>query len=282
MREISLPNIWSYMARINIEDSLFKDLRFLELCIITGNSATALGELIYMWVAAQQHYLSDGEIPNDKFVKLRLSENVIKVGLAERSSTGVRVCGQDAQFAWLKQTQEAGRASAKKRGNAQPKKHRTVVRENDNARSTCVDGSSTSLSISLSNSISTSNSNNKQKYENSSFHREKVAAFCRGWRYKYNAQYKFIPKELGLLRNQFKDTSLENFESLVSAYFEMNNAKFISKRHSFTEFYFSLQEINHFMQTGIKVSRHDANQIELQEHNKNVFTKAAGVKNETN
>jgi hypothetical protein len=263
------------MARINIEDSIFKDERFIDYCIGCGDKDIALGRLIRFWMKAQKFYLTHGEIPNAEYFKFGLDENLVKTGLAERSSTGVRAKGQDQQFAWLKQTQQAGRASAKKRGNAMQKKQRTDVHKTTNARSTPVDGSSTSLLSSHYSLLTTQNSLNSTKYENSNFHREKIAAFCLGWKNKYNAQYKFIPKEIGLLKNQFKNTSLKGFEELVFAYFEMNLAKFVSKRHSFTEFYFSLQEINHFMQTGVRVSKHDANQIELQEHNKNIFSNIA-------
>lgn len=266
------------MARLNIEDSIYKDPRFIDYCIVCGNKDMALGSLVRLWTTAQKFYLKHGEIPNEEFLKAGLDENLVKCNLAERSSTGVRAKGQNEQFAWLKQTSEAGKKSAEKRGNAQPKKPRTGVREKVNGRSTNVNGSSTSSLSTPSSLLSTPNSLISTMYENKNFHREKIASFCRAWRYKYNAQYEFLPKELGIMKSQFKDTTLENFERLVDAYFQMNNAKFVSKRHSFTEFYFSLQEVNHFMQTGVKVSKFDVNQIELQEHNSNVFSNVASKK----
>lgn len=261
------------MARLNIEESIFKDTRFIDFCIFIGDREKALGALVQMWIMAQKFFLKFGEIPKEEWIKHNLNDSLIKFGLAERTSTGVRAKGQNEQFAWLIQASAAGKKSAELRGNAQHKKHRTVVRKKGNLRSTVVEGSPTSSLSTPSSLLTTPNSLISTMYENKNFHREKIASFCRAWRYKYNAQYKFLPKELGIMKSQFKDTTLENFERLVEAYFQMNNAKFISKRHSFTEFYFSLQEVNHFMQTGVKVSKFDASQIELNEHNNNVFTR---------
>ena len=38
-----------------------------------------------------------------------LAQEVIDCGLAERTETGVRICGQDEQFAWLRQCSESGK-----------------------------------------------------------------------------------------------------------------------------------------------------------------------------
>jgi len=147
------------LARINIEDSIFKDQRFIDLCILCGDSNTALGQLVFVWINAQKYFNSHGEIPNEAWVTQKLSENVIKVKLAERSSTGVRVCGQKEQFAWIKQASDAGKKSAESRkktnGSSQPKR-RTPVRETAEGPSRPVEGSCTSYSYSnsYSNSIS--------------------------------------------------------------------------------------------------------------------------------
>lgn len=100
------------MARLNIEDSIFKDRRFYSLIEKCGSYPTALGELIITWITAQKYYLSHGEIPFEIWKKQNCSDAVIDVGLATRTETGVRVCGQDEQFAWLYQKREAGKKSA--------------------------------------------------------------------------------------------------------------------------------------------------------------------------
>lgn len=55
------------MARINIEDSLFKDDRFLELVARLGNKTLALGVIVEAFILAQKHYLKES---NDRLIPL--------------------------------------------------------------------------------------------------------------------------------------------------------------------------------------------------------------------
>lgn len=98
------------MARINIEDSLYQDHRFLSLCIKFGSIETALGAMVRVWSVAQKFYvLDDRKIPREEWVKQGLNDAVIEVGLAENVDGRVRVAGVDEQFKWLLQRIEAGR-----------------------------------------------------------------------------------------------------------------------------------------------------------------------------
>ncbi len=153
------------MARINIEDSVFKDNRFIDLCIKSGSRDIALGRLVAMWIVAQKFYLTHGEIPARVWIEQGLSDVLIECGMAERTSTGVRARGQDEQFAWLRSSQRSGLASAAKRrkmhGNAIPKNasnRRTSVRKKSERPSTDAEPTSTSSSSSFSSSFSFSSS----------------------------------------------------------------------------------------------------------------------------
>lgn len=101
------------MARINIEDSLFKDIRFTDLCLKTQSIDTALGSLVRAWSLAQKWYLTDDRlIPLSDWKQQRINDLIIDVGLAEVVDNKVRVVGSDTQFAWLIQKSEAGKKSA--------------------------------------------------------------------------------------------------------------------------------------------------------------------------
>lgn len=106
------------MARINIEDSLFRDHRFMDFIIKMKNPDAALGALVRAWILAQKWYLTpEKTIPIADWEKQRLPSEIIEVGLAEISDGKVRVVGIDDQFAWLEQRVIAGRKgglSAKK------------------------------------------------------------------------------------------------------------------------------------------------------------------------
>lgn len=106
------------MARINIEDSLYRDGRFINLFLKLKSMETAIGALVRVWSVAQKWYLiDDGMIPFDEWTKQGLNDLVIEVHLAERVGDFVRVCGADEQFAWLKQKVEAGRKGGIARKN---------------------------------------------------------------------------------------------------------------------------------------------------------------------
>lgn len=126
------------MARINIEDSVFTSNSYADLCIAAGSRITAVGALACLWIEAQKHYLTLGEIPTKDWLKSNLPEYLIQTGWAERTSTGVRARGQDDQFKWLRQAQSAGEASAASRkskaNGGQPPS--TPVRENTQRPST--------------------------------------------------------------------------------------------------------------------------------------------------
>jgi hypothetical protein len=100
------------LARINIEDSLFKDARFLDFCIKLGDRQLALGRLVWAFIVAQKYYLdeeNDRLIPADEWQRQGCSDELIAFGLAERRERGIYVCGSEDQFSWLVQRVEAGR-----------------------------------------------------------------------------------------------------------------------------------------------------------------------------
>lgn len=100
------------MARINIEDSLYRDGRFIKLCIKLGNKWTALGALIEAWALAQTYVnIEDpcGLIPLIDWGKKEICQAIIDVGLAEIRDDRVYMRGAAEQFHWLWERKIAGR-----------------------------------------------------------------------------------------------------------------------------------------------------------------------------
>lgn len=105
------------MARINIEDSLYKDHRFIKLYIKLGSIDLALGLLVRAWSIAQEFYLKDDRhIPREEWDKQNLNDLIIEVGLATEVNGRIKVSGSDEQFSWLLQRVEAGRRGGQSRG----------------------------------------------------------------------------------------------------------------------------------------------------------------------
>lgn len=107
---MSASNGGEGMARINIEDSIYKDIRFISLVSKLGDLDRALGALVRAWSLAQKWYVTpDRTIPDEEWKKNLLPEEIINVGLAQRVGSRIRVMGSDEQFAWLQQRIDAGR-----------------------------------------------------------------------------------------------------------------------------------------------------------------------------
>lgn len=114
-REVSSPLEGKRnVARINIEDSLFKDNRFCELMVLCGGLETALGAVVRSWCVAQDYWKKDRSlVPFEVWKAQRLNEHLLTVGLAEKREHGIYIAGSEEQFDWLIKRQEAGKLGGK-------------------------------------------------------------------------------------------------------------------------------------------------------------------------
>lgn len=107
------------MARINIEDSLFRDVRFWNFAETLGNRTLAIGAIVEAFMLAQRFYKSEENklIPYEEFNRLKFAPFLRREGFIEDREGGVYVKGSDNQFKWLQQRIDAGRISAEARSN---------------------------------------------------------------------------------------------------------------------------------------------------------------------
>jgi hypothetical protein len=117
------------VARINIEDKLYKDQRFTNLCIRLGSKWAALGALAEAWSLAQDFVTLEnpkGLVPLSDWKKKRACQDIIAEGLGEIVAVAgidaVYLSGAEEQFAWLIAAQEKGRKGglAKAASSANP------------------------------------------------------------------------------------------------------------------------------------------------------------------
>lgn len=96
------------MSRINIEESLFRDQRWINLLIKTGCQYKAMGLLASAWILAQQNWLKFGYVPKKAWPKDL--DILIDVELAIVQEDGnIYVKGSKRSCSWLEQRVEAGR-----------------------------------------------------------------------------------------------------------------------------------------------------------------------------
>lgn len=112
------------MARINVEDELFADFRFQDLCSTLGDIEKALGKMVRLWIVAQKYWVDNQALIPFQVFEKGPWEACLNAGLVEKRDTGYYVCGSEKQFSWLTKASEAGKKSAKNRqekyGTSQP------------------------------------------------------------------------------------------------------------------------------------------------------------------
>jgi hypothetical protein len=98
------------MARINIEDSLFKEKAFEKLMFKLGSKRLALGALVESFALAQEYYLKSENhlIPIDAWNREEIGFELIECGFAHVEGDFVRVRGAETQFNWLVKCQKSG------------------------------------------------------------------------------------------------------------------------------------------------------------------------------
>lgn len=106
------------LARINIEDRLFTDRRYMNLVAKMGDSDRALGTLVMAWIYAQRYWKNGDLIPTDVWTRQGLSEALIEVGLAERRPEGIYMVGSEEQFNWLVKSIASGKSGGLRSGQA--------------------------------------------------------------------------------------------------------------------------------------------------------------------
>jgi hypothetical protein len=110
------------MARINIEEKLFADARFVALCNKVSRRE-AIGMMVDAWLLAQKHWLKDHKyIPEQEFLMAGL-EPLIECFFAQKMDSGYYIKGSEDQFGWLKKRQEDGKKGGKRSVEARLKKY---------------------------------------------------------------------------------------------------------------------------------------------------------------
>lgn len=99
------------MARINIEDSLFRDARWLKLIVKLGCEHKALGIITSAWMLAQRNWLKHGSIPPNAWPNdLNI---LVDVELASKNEDGsVYIKGSKKAFLWLERNSKGGKSKS--------------------------------------------------------------------------------------------------------------------------------------------------------------------------
>lgn len=99
------------MARINLDDSIYKQKSFEYLIIKLGSRRMALGALVEAFTLAQDYFLNaetNSLIPVEIWNREGMAPELVESGFAQLKKGGIYVRGSEYQFNWLIQRQRAG------------------------------------------------------------------------------------------------------------------------------------------------------------------------------
>jgi hypothetical protein len=248
------------MARINVEDELWSDQRFLRLCIRLQDEVKAVGFVVLAWKLAQKHWCPDkAPVPETEWASNNLPEALIEVGLAERRDAGIYMRGSEECFAWWFLRQEAGRKGGINSGEARRSKSKQSLARRSKSKQTQANEPSSSSSLSFSSSSSDSKEKDLKATEVSVrphdqgseiglFIAKYVLAFQK--RFPPPARPNLVGKVQGEIRRFLKDTPLERAINLIEVYFQMEDEWFKTKSYDFTTFIENLQKVSIALDTG--------------------------------
>lgn len=232
------------MARINIEESIFKDVRFINLIMkLDGNTDMALGCLVRAWMIAQKYFLKKefaGLITEKKWKKHGLSDFIVEVGLAEKRDQGIYLCGSKKQFKWLIESSAAGKRSVETRkrkyGTAKPGKTLKVL-----GRSQKVSEPLTPYSYSLLSSLSpsqnsNSNSNTGIPETDVSATQKTCSLVWQSYREAYLTRYGVEPSRNATVNSQIKSFVKrvgDDAPKIAEFYVTHQNSFYVRSMHDF-------------------------------------------------
>lgn len=271
------------MARINVEDSLFKEKRFSKLLLKTGDMDRAIGALVRAWALAQKYWLTPSQlVPLEVWEREEINPALLECGFAEKRELGIYVSGSKDQFGWLTQRSEAGKKGGLKTKEKRPKRPKATE---SGRQATVNDSKPLSLSLSLSQSPSQSLSPSilysvgegagappappEIKSPVGFFIANYVNAYQQ--RYGGNTRPSLAGKVQGQIKRFIEETEIHRACELIQTYCQMSDPWFLTKAHDFTTFMENLNKVSLKLDTGRVVTRTEAHAEDRKQATFNVF-----------
>ncbi len=262
------------MARLNIEDSLFKDRRFQKLVIRVGDPDLALGLIVRCYCAAQKYWLKFGSIPVDDWKKEGLSEAIIEVGLATVKGRFIYVRGSEEQFKWLNQRSNAGKNN-RKRGVVE-NTHESSERTTSGDERVTNGRRPLSLTLSQRKKETTNKETTLQPYQkNRKAVPSKSSAIWDSYSAAYKTRYKVEPKRNATVNAQaahlLKRLGESDAVEVVRFYLSHNDRWYVRNGHALGLCLKDAEKLHMEWSSGKKITSATAITTENQDHNKTVI-----------
>lgn len=230
------------MARINIEEKLFADARFVALCNKVSRRE-AIGMMVDAWLLAQKHWLKDHKyIPEQEFLMAGL-EPLLECFFAQKMDNGYYIRGSEDQFGWLKKRQEDGKKGGKRSVEARLKKYgkTSILRSKHEAplHAPFIDPSCEMNPLTLTPTLTL----NTYTQTDPSVHKAKkqtkpkigthevIARYCELFEQRYGIKAVIAGVEAGQLGRLTKAHGQEQAIKIVEGYFQLQDQFIIGQCH---------------------------------------------------
>lgn len=245
------------MARVNVESSLYKDIRFINLVLALGDLDTAIGALVRAWTLGQEYWKnSDNGIPVTVWKEQKLKQQIIDSGLAEMRGEFVYIRGSIERFGWIRERVESGRRGGVARcgiDNHSTKSQAKLSKTKQNEAS---------YSLSLSSSKKKKNRLHESSQSSLVVKPESkelttgmktnsvIGAYVTAYQKRYSADPPITGWAAGQLKNLTKTVSPSDLMQLVQVYVQMDEPYYLKRAHDLGTFITDLTKISTAWQTG--------------------------------
>lgn len=205
----------------------------------------ALGLLVEAWIVAQEFWkMNPNGIPRAEWARRRLSDLLIKSGLAEDRGDFIYMCGSQKQFSWLIQRVEAGkRGGMSNRGN-----HSTISEATAKRPPQTVKPPSPALPPSPTQKEELKASDASAPSPSSQFIGSYVLAYRK--RYGEKARPDLGGKVQGGIKRLLSGMPLQRACEMIQVFLQMDDQWFLTKAHDFGTFEQNLTKVGLALDTG--------------------------------
>lgn len=276
------------MARINVEESIFKDHRFFELGLKLGGIDAALGSMIRAWWVAQKYWLQNGVgIPLPVWKEQKLRPELLESGLAEVRGEFIYIRGSEEQFLWLKQKSDSGKKGGPAASNARveniKKSGRRKSSKHDGARALYSSSSLSSLSPSSSSS-SFSNTKSSDPGFSAEVRPATTVTVWESYSGAYKLRYGAAPVRNAMVNGQItslvKRVGAEDAARVAEFYVAHNDSYYVKIMHSVGILLKDCEKLRTEWITGVRMMGSKAREIERIQSNADNWDEGARILNE--
>lgn len=228
------------MARIDIEDSLFTNARFIKLCVLLKSEIKAIGYFVKVARVAQSYWKHDnGLIPEDVYIFNKFPKELVDSTLVVKRDNGYYLHGSERSFAWISSKVKNGKKGGR------PLQPIEIIEDTITYVETYAKATNNPISTSISTSISKSNLVNKNKDKEVVVEKYAATAFENDSTTKFNDRFK-NSNILDAKHNEFRDKFI---------FFIKNDKHYFSLKNKFSKIYERFETFENFMDWCENVSK---------------------------